>query len=179
MPGDYSVRLRVDQASPLTQQFRIAPDPRAPHVTAADLQAQFDLAMQVRNRTSEANDAVVRIRDVKAQIDDRVTKRNDREAGRCRAQPEAEALRQSRKSYTRCATRAARTRSNYPIKLNNKLAHCWVRSKVSKAGPTAQSYEVFKELSARLDQQLNWLNTIFTRGCTEVQHRLAAWTRAH
>ena len=29
IPGDYSVRLRVDQTSPLTQQFRIVPDPAA------------------------------------------------------------------------------------------------------------------------------------------------------
>ena len=40
----------------------------------ADLQAQFDLAMQVRDRTSAANEAVIRIRNVKAQIDDRISK---------------------------------------------------------------------------------------------------------
>jgi hypothetical protein len=37
LPGDYSVRLRVDNQAPLTQPFRLSMDPRAPHVTMADL----------------------------------------------------------------------------------------------------------------------------------------------
>ena len=40
-------------------------------VTDADLQKQFDLAMQIRDKTSQANDAVVLVRGIKPQIDDR------------------------------------------------------------------------------------------------------------
>ena len=161
IPGDYSVRLRVDQASPLTQQFRITPDPRAPHVTAADLQAQFDLAMQVRNRTSEANDAVVRIRDVKAQIDDRVTKANNPKLADA-ARNLKEKLGNIEQELYQVRNQSSQDPLNYPIKLNNKLAALLGAVEGVEGRPTAQSYEVFKELSARLDQQLNWLNTIFT-----------------
>jgi hypothetical protein len=52
---------------------------------------------------------------------------------------------------------------NYPIKLNNKLAALLGAVEGVEGRPTAQTYEVFKELSARLDQQLNWLNTIFSQ----------------
>ena len=51
---------------------------------------------------------------------------------------------------------------NYPIKLNNKLAALLGAVEGVEGRPTAQSFEVFQELSARLEQQLNWLNTIFT-----------------
>ena len=37
--------------------------------------------------------------------------------------------------------------------------------------PTAQSYEVFKELSARLDQQLTWLNGIFNTDVPQFNER--------
>jgi len=49
-------------------------DPREIHVTEADLQEQFKLASAVRDKTSEADEMVIRIRDLKKQIDDRVKK---------------------------------------------------------------------------------------------------------
>ena len=43
---------------------------------------------------------------------------------------------------------------NYPIKLNNKLAALQGIVEGGDGKPTAQSYAVFKELSARLDAEL-------------------------
>ena len=52
---------------------------------------------------------------------------------------------------------------NYPIKLNNKIGALMGAVEGVAGRPTAQSYEVFNELSARLDQQLNWLEQILSR----------------
>ena len=52
---------------------------------------------------------------------------------------------------------------NYPIKLNNKIGALLGAVEGVEGRPTAQSYEVFTELSARLDQQLGWLNDIVDR----------------
>ncbi len=46
-----------------TQPFRVRRNPLYTDVTDADLQAQFDLAIQIRDKTSEANNAVIQIRD--------------------------------------------------------------------------------------------------------------------
>jgi photosystem II stability/assembly factor-like uncharacterized protein len=162
IPGDYSVRLRVDNAAPLTQQFRITTDPRVPGVTMPDLQAQFDLAMQVRNRTSEANEGVIRIRNVKAQIDDRVAKANDGKFADM-ARELKEKLSRVEEELYQVRNQSSQDPLNYPIKLNNKLAALLGAVEGVEGRPTAQTYEVFKELSARLDQQLNWLNTIFSQ----------------
>ena len=51
---------------------KIERDPREIHITNADLEEQFKLASAVRDKTSEANEMVIRIRDIKKQIDDRV-----------------------------------------------------------------------------------------------------------
>ena len=56
-------------------------DPREIHITQADLEEQFKLAIQVRDKTSEANDMVIRIREMKKQIDDRVKKDSVAERG--------------------------------------------------------------------------------------------------
>ncbi len=47
---------------------------------------------------------------------------------------------------------------NYPIKLNNKIAALAGVVESSDNKPTDQSYTVFKELSARLDAQLQALD---------------------
>jgi photosystem II stability/assembly factor-like uncharacterized protein len=161
-PGDYSVRLRVDDRAPLVQPFRIAMDPRAPHVTAADLQAQFDLAMQVRNRTSEANEAVIRIRNVKAQVDDRMRRANNVKASDA-GQSLKDKLSRVEEELYQVRNQSNQDPLNYPIKLNNKLAALLGAVEGVEGRPTAQSFEVFRELSARLEQQLNWLNQIFTQ----------------
>jgi hypothetical protein len=49
---------------------------------------------------------------------------------------------------------------NYPIKLNNKLAALEGVVESADARPTDQSYQVFKDLSARLDAQIARLDAV-------------------
>jgi kynureninase len=116
--------------------------------------------MQVRNRTSEANEGVIRIRNVKSQIDDRVKKANDPKMADAAQQLKDKLSRVEEELY-QVRNQSSQDPLNYPIKLNNKLAALLGAVEGVEGRPTAQSYEVFKELSARLDQQLTWLNTIF------------------
>src|SRR5947199_364995 len=75
LPGSYEVRLTVDgqsQAQPLVvhrHPFRTVSD--------ADLQEQFDVALQIRDKISEANAAVVRIRAIKDGVKQRLEKSAD------------------------------------------------------------------------------------------------------
>jgi hypothetical protein len=48
---------------------------------------------------------------------------------------------------------------NYPIKLNNKIAALMGIIESADHKPTDQTYEVFKELSAELEKQLQTMNT--------------------
>jgi len=63
-PGTYAVRLTVGDQSE-TQSFKVLRDPRG-NATQADLDAQFGFLVQVRDRSSEANNAVRTIRNVRA-----------------------------------------------------------------------------------------------------------------
>jgi hypothetical protein len=162
LPGSYSVRLIVDSLPAQTQSFAIRMDPRAPHVTLAELQAQHQLAMQVRNRLSEANEAVITIRGVKTQVDDRVKKASDSKFEHM-ARLFKDKLGAVEEEIYQVRNQSNQDPLNYPIKLNNKIAALLGAVEGVEGKPTAQSYEVFSELSARLDQQLNWLEQILTR----------------
>jgi hypothetical protein len=54
----------------------------------------------------------------------------------------------------------------YPAKLNNLIAALGPVVAATDTAPTAQSYDVFKELSARLDQQLTRLSGILEKEVT-------------
>ena len=67
MPGNYQVRLTVDGKS-LTAPMELKSDPRL-NVAQADLQKQFELAIQIRDQLSRVYDAVNQIQDVRSQVD--------------------------------------------------------------------------------------------------------------
>ncbi len=129
-------------------------------VSDADLQKQFDLAMQIRNKTTEANEAVLLVRGIKPQIKDRASKL-DAKAG-----PTAKALDDLEKSLStvegeiyQVKLQSGQDPLNYPIKLNNKIAALQGVVESADTQPTDQSYEVFKLLSDRLTTQLSTLDS--------------------
>ncbi len=72
-PGTYQVRLLVDGVPVSTEKFALKKDPRST-ATPADYAAQFAFLEQVREKTSQANDAVKTIRWVRAELADREKK---------------------------------------------------------------------------------------------------------
>ena len=159
LPGKYSVRLTVDDNAPVTQTFRVRMDPRNRTVTLADLKAQHELAMRARNKLNEANEAILMIRGVKAQIDDRVKNANDPKLADMARQLNDKLSKVESEIY-QVKNQSSQDPLNFPIKLNDKLAGVLGAIEGVPGKPTAQSYEVLTELSARLDQQIAWLNGI-------------------
>jgi hypothetical protein len=70
-PGTYRVRLTADGRTQ-EREFRIRIDPRLEGVTEEDLRAQFRLASAIRDATDAAHRAVIRIREVRAGLADRL-----------------------------------------------------------------------------------------------------------
>jgi hypothetical protein len=159
-PGTYQVRITADGQS-ATQSFSIK---RETHilakVTDADLQKEFDLAMQIRDKTSAANEGVLLVRGIRPQIKDRQGKLDSKTG------PTAKALEDLEKNLTAVEVQLYQTKNqsredplNFPIMLNNKIAS--LQTTVESAGeePTEQTYEVFRVLSGRLNELLNKLDT--------------------
>jgi photosystem II stability/assembly factor-like uncharacterized protein len=151
-PGRYHVRLTVG-GDIQTADFTLATNSALTSVTEADLQEQFRLATEIRNRVSQANEAVIRIRSLKEQIADRAEK-----AKPARVKPAAAAL-AVKLTAVEGAVYQYRNQSsqdplNYPIRLNNKLAALMGIVETADGKPTDQSYAVFKDLSSRLDAEL-------------------------
>ena len=75
-PGQYTVRLTVDgqtETAPLT----VVRNPLITDVTDADLQAQYEFSSMVRDRVTDANEAVIAIRRIKTQLEARYEESDD------------------------------------------------------------------------------------------------------
>ena len=159
--GTYAVQLKVDGQS-LQQSFNVLKDSRLTHVTDSDIQKEFDLALKVRDRSSDANQGVIDIRACTAQIDDRVTAAKNPAISNAAARLD-NSLAQVENELYQTKLQADEDPLNFPIKLNDKIAglHSVIESVDSR--PTDQTYEVFDELSNKLDVQLSSLAKIVSK----------------
>ncbi len=170
-PGAYSVRVTVGDKSE-TQAFNILKDPRG-NATQADLDTQYAFLVQVRDKTSEANNAVRTIRNVKAQLAARRASAGARGAGLDKvAGPLVAQLSSVEEAIYQVKNRSGQDPLNYPIRLNNQIAALSGVASGAEARPTAQSLEVFKILSADLDLQLKRLADLLGGGLAGVNAEL-------
>jgi hypothetical protein len=172
-PGNYQVRITADGRT-ATQPFAVR---REPHlladVTDADLHREFQLAMQIRDTVSKANQAVVLVRGIKPQIKDRVNKLDSKTG------PTAKALEALEQTLTAVEVQVYQVKNqsfedplNFPIMLNNKIASLQGIVESADAQPTDQTYEVFKLLAGRLDEQMNKLDTAVQKDLPKVNQML-------
>ena len=89
-------------------------------MTDADLKEQFDLAIQIRDKVSEANRAVIRIRELKQQVAERLNKSPDAQLKTAAEQLTANLSAVEEEIY-QVRNRAARP-TEFPIKINNRIA---------------------------------------------------------
>ncbi len=158
-PGDYTLHLTADGRT-TERTFRIEKDPRLPDVTQADLVEQFRFSLQIRDRFTEANDAVRLIRGIEGQIEDRLESRPDDDELARRAETLGASLNAVEGEIYQVRNESNQDPLNYPIKLNNRIGALLGVVQNAEGRPTEQSYEVYDLLSGELQLQLDRLHGI-------------------
>jgi len=155
-PGTYQVRVAVNGKIAGTQRFKLLPDPRIKGVTMAQYMEQFRFLQRVSNRFTQANEAVATVRFVRGEVDDRKGKLS----GEAKASfdQHADALMPEigsvEDSVYQTKSRSGQDPLNYPIRLNNKIGALIGVAGSSDGRPTAQTYQVFDELTVQLEREL-------------------------
>jgi photosystem II stability/assembly factor-like uncharacterized protein len=171
-PGEYEVRVTASGETK-TARFRIARHPQLTEFSDDDLREQFRVAMQIRDRVSAANGAVLRIRDLRSQLDDRATRAADRTVT-ADARRLGAALATVEEALYQVRNRSPRDALNYPVRLNNKLAALQRSLETGDMRPTAGVLEVLAELSAELDAQLARLDALVSNDLAALNRKLEA-----
>ena len=147
-------------------------NPLLPEVTDADLHAQYQFGRMVRDRTEQANQAVIEIRRVKAQVEDRLTRATDRQltaaAGTLRTN--ASAVEQN---VYQVKNQSGKDPLNFPIKVNNRLANLLAMAERGDGRPTTYMPEIYGILSDELKGYETTLAEVWRRDLGAVNTHLA------
>ena len=169
-PGNYEVRITANGKSQ-SVNFNITMDPRLKGVTKKDLNEQFRLASKIRDKTSLANEAVIQIRDIRAQLNDRLRKTKD-ENIKTMSDQLMKNLTIIEEALYQTKNESGQDPLNFPIRLNNRLASLRRSIENGDARPTDGSYQVFKELSAELEEHLNDLEKELENNLSPLNEKL-------
>ena len=163
-PGSYKVRLTVEGQS-MEMPFEILPDPRA-SATPADYAAQFDFLIKVRDKLSETHRAIKQIREVRQQINQVKETIKGREEYKPIAEEADQVLDEMKaieETLYQTKNRSGQDPLNFPIRLNNKLAHLSSQVGVGNYPPTTQAEAVRQEVTQAIDKELQKLDKIMTQ----------------
>jgi hypothetical protein len=174
-PGAYKVRMIVAGKPIATEAFSVLPDPRV-KATLAEWQEQSRLALQIRDRFSEANDAVKEIRRIKTEVGDRQGKMPTAQQDAFSALSSAftTALSEVEDSLYQTKNRSGQDPLNYPIRLNNRIGALLGVVQSSDGRPTQQSYDVYKVVSTELTKDLDKLHRLTSTNLPKINALLRA-----
>jgi len=158
-PGTYAVKLTAGGESQV-QRFLVKKDPRGT-ATDADLQEQFRLLIAIRDKTTEANNAIRMVRNMRWNVNDRTGKLTGDKAGEFKsiATSMMGELTSAEQEVYQTKNESNQDPLNFPIKLNNEIAGVATFVGQGEYRPTKQAYQVFDELKVELDKQLKALKS--------------------
>jgi photosystem II stability/assembly factor-like uncharacterized protein len=170
-PGTYRVRLTVGDKVE-TADLQVLKDPRT-KASDAELQDQFALGLQIRDKTTEANNGVRTIRNVKGQLAER-QKSAGAKGGSIEklARPFTSELSSIEAEIYQVRNESSQDPLNFPIRLNNKIAALGAVVGGTEARPTQQTREVFRILSDSLDLETARLKRVLDTSLPPINREL-------
>ena len=158
-PGRYAVRLLVDGRT-LSQPLTVKRNPLFTDVTDADLQAQFALGIRIRDKLSEANQAVIDVRNVKSQVEDRLKKSDDATLKTLGARLDDHAGAIEQNIY-QVKNQSGQDPLNFPIKINNRIATLLSTVNRGDGRPIGNAEPIFNYLTGKLKVQTDALARVW------------------
>jgi photosystem II stability/assembly factor-like uncharacterized protein len=170
-PGRYTVKLTVGDRPAQTQTFVVKKDPRST-ATDADLVAQHDFLIRIRDQVTRANDAVRTIRNVKYQLGQRRSALTGDAA--TVASAFIDSLSAVEGEIYQVKNQSGQDPLNYPIKLNNQIAALSGFVASGDRRPPPQALEVYNTLIPQLDREMARLQRAMTTQLPRVNTALKA-----
>jgi len=169
-PGVYTVRMTVDGETQ-TQTFELRSDPRF-DVPDEHIREQFAFTVQIRDAIDAANRAVIRIRDLKRQIDERLGESAPASVASA-ADGFTRRLSTVEEALYQVKNVSPQDPLNFPIRLNNRLAYLQKSTESGDGLPTQGQRDVFYLLKGELDGHLATLEETIAEALPRMNETLA------
>ncbi len=173
LPGNYKVELALNDTKE-TQLFNILRNPVS-EVTESEMKAQFDFINDINKKMTEIHKALKNVQKIRGQVG--VLKEVIKDTETHKALIEfADAL---LKDMTKIEETLYQTKSksrqdplNFPIRLNNKLAHLNSLTRIGNYAPTQQAIDFKKDIVKDIDLELKNLYSLFDAGVKELNQKV-------
>ena len=152
-PGEYFVKLNVNSES-METNFTILKDPRSLS-SNSDLKEQFGFLISIRDKINTIHKSIEEIRSTRNQLNDLKNKLDENHTKINVMIDEINTkISKIEKELYQTKNRSGQDPLNFPIRLNNKLAHLTSVASVGNFKPTDQMYDVRDELLILIDKEL-------------------------
>lgn len=160
VPGKYKARLTVNE-SISEQEFEIVKDPRLPN-TQEDYQRQLNFLLAVRDKVSEAHQAILDIRNTRKDLVYLKDKFSEQNHDLLKMIEDLEnKMTEIENNIHQTKNQSVQDPINYGIRINNRLAFLMADQQMGDFPPTNQAEEFRKEITLALDQELLNLDKLF------------------
>ena len=158
-PGTYYVKLNVGESS-MMESFKILKDERSLS-TNEDLREQFEFLVEVRDKVTEIHKTIKQIistRDQLHSLSDKLSEKHEEISNSI--ENIITKITKIEENLYQTKNRSGQDPLNFPIRLNNKLAHLTSVAGRGNFKPTDQMYGVRDELVKLIDVELQKWNEI-------------------
>jgi len=163
LPGTYKIKLSKNGKPVSEQNFTLLKDPRS-NASTEDLQAQFDFIIEVQAKLTEIHKTLKNITKIREQINLLKASIIDKEKNKEIVELADKIVKEMtiiENELYQTKSKSSQDPLNFPIKLNNKLAHLNSLSSIGDYNPTDQSVEFKKEITQLIDVELAKIYAIF------------------
>jgi len=152
VPGEYKVEIS-HKGKTISHSFMIKADPRL-DISQADYERTFNFLKEVNDKVSEAHEAIIEIRKVKGKIGKLKEEYKDAEDLIGEASRIDSLIGNVEKALYQTKNQSRQDPLNFPIRLNNKLAHLNSLTGRGEFPPTAAAFAVKEEMEGLIDAEL-------------------------
>ena len=158
-PGRYTLKLTVD-GKEYKQPMTVKRNPLISDVSDADMRAQYVMASKIRDKVTEANQAIIDIRNVKAQVADRFKQKDDAKLKETGGTLTTDAGAVEQDVY-QVKNQSGQDPLNFPIRVNNRLASLLSMVERGDGRPNNNVGEILGILSTELKKYQTNLDKVW------------------
>lgn len=169
-PGKYRIRLNYNDQI-MESTLTIIGDPRLPN-SESDYQAQEDFLIRVRDEVSKANEAIIRIRKIKKDIQYVLGKVGNNSQLTNSLKEFEDQLSIVENTIHMTKNQSVQDPINYGIRINNRMAFLLADSQRGDYPPTDQALAFFEEIKVELQLALEKLDTTISSNMSQINDRV-------
>ena len=169
LPGNYTVELKVNDEVQ-KQSFNILRNPMS-EATEADMKAQFNFINEINAKMTEIHKALKNVKKVRGQVATLKKSIKDKKQHKELldfADKLVKEMTVVEETLYQTKSKSGQDPLNFPIRLNNKLAHLNSLTRIGNYAPTDQAVAFKNEITKEIDVELSKLYKLFNNDVKEL-----------